>query len=69
MLVVKKVINIIYQIVVGQKKIKPENQIWFQTEEEAIKAGYEPCNVCNPRKQQKGGQQARLIYINFSFCQ
>lgn len=30
------------------EKIVPENRIWFQTEEEAIKAGYKPCSVCNP---------------------
>ena len=30
------------------ERIKDENRIWFQTEEEAIKAGYKPCSVCNP---------------------
>lgn len=30
------------------ERIKPENQIWFQTKEEAEAAGYEPCGVCNP---------------------
>jgi len=30
------------------EKIKDENRIWFQSEEEAIKAGYKPCSVCNP---------------------
>lgn len=32
------------------KKIKPENQIWFSSPEEAWKAGYKPCKVCNPPK-------------------
>lgn len=27
------------------KKIKPENQVWFKSEEEAKKAGYQPCNA------------------------
>jgi len=30
------------------KKIKPENEIWFKTREEAIKANYKPCKVCGP---------------------
>ncbi|HAP93822.1 MAG TPA: hypothetical protein DCM26_04270, partial [Desulfotomaculum sp.] len=30
------------------KEIKPENQIWFKTEEEALAAGYKPCGVCKP---------------------
>ena len=30
------------------KEIKPENQIWFKTEEDALAAGYEPCGVCKP---------------------
>mgnify|MGYP000892792595 CR=1 FL=1 len=30
------------------EQIKPENRIWFDSEEEAQKAGYEPCKVCNP---------------------
>lgn len=30
----------------GAKRIKPENQIWFQSEEEARKAGYEPAGNC-----------------------
>lgn len=30
----------------GAKKIKPENQIWFQSEEEAQKAGYKPAGNC-----------------------
>ena len=30
------------------KKIKPENQIWFNSVEEAKAAGYRPCKVCNP---------------------
>lgn len=27
------------------KNIKPENQVWFKSEEEAKKAGYQPCNA------------------------
>lgn len=27
------------------KKIKPENQVWFKSEEEAKKAGYQPCSA------------------------
>lgn len=27
------------------KKIKPENQIWFRSEAEAQKAGYQPCSA------------------------
>lgn len=30
------------------KKIKPENQIWFSSPEEAKEAGYKPCKVCRP---------------------
>jgi PBP1b-binding outer membrane lipoprotein LpoB len=30
------------------KKIKPENQVWFSSPEEARKAGYKPCKVCRP---------------------
>lgn len=30
------------------KKIKPENEIWFASKEEAEEAGYIPCKVCNP---------------------
>jgi len=30
------------------KKIKPENQIWFASSEEARAAGYVPCGTCNP---------------------
>lgn len=30
------------------QKISPENQVWFQTKDEAQAAGYEPCGVCNP---------------------
>ena len=30
------------------KKIKPENQIWFNSVEEAKAAGYRPCKKCNP---------------------
>lgn len=30
------------------EKITSENQIWFQTEEEAQSVGYEPCGVCKP---------------------
>jgi methylphosphotriester-DNA--protein-cysteine methyltransferase len=30
------------------KNIKPGNQACFNTQEEAIKAGYAPCGVCKP---------------------
>jgi len=30
------------------QKILPENRIWFQIREEALKAGYEPCGICKP---------------------
>lgn len=30
------------------EKISPVNQIWFDTKEEAEKAGYKPCGVCKP---------------------
>ena len=30
------------------EKISEGNEIWFDTEEEAITAGYKPCGVCNP---------------------
>lgn len=30
------------------QSIDPENEIWFDTEEEAISAGYSPCGVCKP---------------------
>lgn len=30
------------------EKILPENEIWFDTEEEAAAAGYSPCGVCKP---------------------
>ncbi len=30
------------------KKINPENQVWFNSKEEAEAAGYTPCSVCNP---------------------
>ena len=29
-------------------KIKPENEIWFTSKEEAAKAGYQPCKTCKP---------------------
>lgn len=31
------------------KKILKENEIWFDTIEEAKEHGYKPCEVCNPR--------------------
>lgn len=31
------------------KKIKQENEIWFDTIEEAKKQGYKPCGVCKPK--------------------
>lgn len=30
------------------EKITAENEIWFDTEEEAVATGYKPCGVCNP---------------------
>ncbi len=30
------------------KEIKSGNEMWFQTEGEAVKAGYQPCGVCKP---------------------
>ena len=30
------------------QKISPKNAVYFATPEEAIKAGYVPCKVCNP---------------------
>jgi len=30
------------------QKIKPENEVWFSSPEEAQKAGYKPCKVCTP---------------------
>ena len=30
------------------EKIKPENQVWFASSEEARAAGYVPCGVCKP---------------------
>lgn len=30
------------------QKISPKNMVWFETREEAINAGYQPCKVCNP---------------------
>ena len=30
------------------EKILPENEIWFDTEEEASAAGYSPCGTCKP---------------------
>ncbi|MGB9804092.1 Ada metal-binding domain-containing protein [Desulfofundulus sp.] len=30
------------------QRIKPENQIWFSSPEEAKAAGYRPCRVCRP---------------------
>ena len=32
------------------KRIKPENQIWFSSAEEAKKQGYEPAKCCHPKK-------------------
>ncbi|NLX61856.1 MAG: hypothetical protein GXZ06_04970 [Tissierellia bacterium] len=29
--------------------MQKENQIWFDTIEEAEKMGYEPCGACKPR--------------------
>lgn len=36
------------------KRIKEENLIWFDSEEEAKESGYEP-SACNQRRQQAGG--------------
>lgn len=30
------------------EKIKPENEVWFSSAEEARKAGYKPCKMCKP---------------------
>lgn len=30
------------------QKIKPDNEIWFSSQEEAEEAGYKPCKVCRP---------------------
>ena len=30
------------------KKMKPENQVWFNNREEAVNKGYIPCKVCRP---------------------
>lgn len=30
------------------KRIKPDNRVWFDTREKALKAGYSPCKVCKP---------------------
>lgn len=30
------------------QKIKPDNEVWFASKEEAEEAGYIPCKVCNP---------------------
>lgn len=30
------------------QKIKPENEVYFSTSEEATAAGYAPCKVCSP---------------------
>jgi len=30
------------------ENIEPENEIWFDTAEEAQKAGYKPCGTCSP---------------------
>jgi len=35
------------------QKIKPENLIKFKSPEEAFKAGYVPCKVCNPPEKSK----------------
>jgi micrococcal nuclease len=32
----------------GALQIKSTNQIWFNSEEEAVKAGYHPCQICSP---------------------
>jgi len=32
------------------KRIKPENQIWFSSVEEAEKQGYQPAKCCHPEK-------------------
>lgn len=33
------------------KRIKSENEVWFNTVDEAIGAGYKPCGTCNPPSQ------------------
>ncbi|MCJ7442943.1 MAG: hypothetical protein MUO26_00165 [Methanotrichaceae archaeon] len=37
-----------YPDCVWAKKIKPSNEIWFSSSENARSHGYVPCKVCNP---------------------
>lgn len=37
------------------QKIKPQNLVKFNSPEEAIKAGYIPCKVCNPPRSSEAG--------------
>lgn len=37
-----------YPWCIWAKKILPENEVWFDSVEEAQAAGYRPCKVCNP---------------------
>ncbi|MEO0090552.1 MAG: Ada metal-binding domain-containing protein [candidate division WOR-3 bacterium] len=30
------------------KKINPANKVYFNSKEEALKKGYQPCKICNP---------------------
>jgi phosphatidylserine/phosphatidylglycerophosphate/cardiolipin synthase-like enzyme len=30
------------------QKISPSNRVWFDTKQEALQAGYQPCKVCKP---------------------
>ncbi|MEW6274942.1 MAG: Ada metal-binding domain-containing protein [Bacillota bacterium] len=41
------------------KKIKPGNQVWFSSPEEAKAAGYRPCKVCRPSGSSGLGSSSR----------
>lgn len=46
------------------QKIKPENQIWFNTTADAQAHGYRPCLVCNPPDEAPGfGLLSLLVAI------
>lgn len=41
--------NVYHYPTCGQaSRIKPDNEIWFSDEDEAVAKGYRPCNYCNP---------------------
>ena len=37
-----------YPWCISAQQILPENEVWFDTVEEAQAAGYRPCQVCHP---------------------